>query len=313
MSTQVTTAFVKQYSSNVQFLSQQKKSRLRPYVRQEMINGEEAYFDQIGSTAAVKRTVRHADTPRIDTPHSRRKVSLEDYEWADLIDKEDKIRMLISPESEYAQAAAWAMGRAMDDEIISAALGTAYTGKTGSTSTTLSNDEKLAAFDGSTTTGVNLNVDTLRAAKKYFDGNDVDESIPRYIAVTSSQIYSLLGQTEVASVDYNSVKALVDGNINTFMGFTFIRTERLSRSSTDITYTATDGTVGSGTGTITASNSRRCIAWAQDGILLGIGNDITARIGERSDKGYATQVYFKMTIGATRMEEAKVLELLCSE
>ena len=71
----------------------------------------------------------------MDTPHSRRKVTMDDYDWADLIDNEDKVRMLISPQSEYAQAGAWAMGRAMDDAIITAATGIHhYGGVAGGTS-----------------------------------------------------------------------------------------------------------------------------------------------------------------------------------
>ncbi len=86
MSNQITTAFVQQYSSNVQMLSQQMGSYLRSAVDVETIVGKNAFFDQVGKTTAVLRTSRHADTPQIDTPHSRRRVSLADYEWADLID-----------------------------------------------------------------------------------------------------------------------------------------------------------------------------------------------------------------------------------
>ena len=106
MSTQITTAFVEQYKSNVFHLAQQKGSKLRDAVRTESIVGKSHFFERIGSTAAVKRTSRHADTPRVDTPHSRRKVTMDDYDWADLIDDTDKVRLLISPQSEYAKAGA---------------------------------------------------------------------------------------------------------------------------------------------------------------------------------------------------------------
>ncbi len=122
MSNQITTAFVQQYSSNVQMLSQQMGSLLRGAVDVESVVGKNAFFDQVGKTTAVLRASRHADTPQIDTPHSRRRVSLADYEWADLIDNADKVRLLIDPTSSYAKAAAAAMGRAMDDVVI-AALG----------------------------------------------------------------------------------------------------------------------------------------------------------------------------------------------
>lgn len=313
MSVQITEAFVKQYSANVFHLSQQKGSKLRPLVRQESQNSKAAFWDRIGAVIAQKKTSRHADTPRMDTPHSRRRVTLNDYEYADLVDNEDKIKMLISPESEYAVAAMWALGRAMDDEIIAAALGTAYAGEEGSTSVVLPTTQKVAAHDGTTTTGVNLNVRTLRKVKEKFDANDVDESIPKYFAIGSSQLQSLLGQTEVTSSDYNSIKALVMGEVNSFMGFSFIRTERLPRSASNVTYTVTNGVTGAGTGTITAANSRRCIAWAMDGLILSIGQDIKARIGERGDKSYAMQVYACMGIGAARIEEEKVVEVICSE
>jgi hypothetical protein len=129
MSTQITTAFVQQYSANIQMLSQQMGSLLRDKVRLESVTGKNAFFDQVGSVTAVLKTSRHSDTPQIDTPHARRRVSLGDYEFADLIDQQDKVRLLIDPTSSYAQAAAMAMGRAMDDVIIDAALGTAFTGK----------------------------------------------------------------------------------------------------------------------------------------------------------------------------------------
>ena len=117
MSQQITTAFVQQYSANVQMLSQQMGSRLRDAVRLETVVGKNAFIDQIGSVTAQLRSSRHADTPQIDTPHQRRRLSIASYEFADLIDDQDKVRMLIDPTSSYAQAAAAAMGRAMDDVI----------------------------------------------------------------------------------------------------------------------------------------------------------------------------------------------------
>lgn len=115
MSTQITTSFVEQYSSNVTMLSQQMGSKLRGAVDVETVRGKNAFFDQIGATAASVRSSRHGNTPQVNTPHARRRVSLADYEWADLIDDQDKVRMLIDPTSSYAKAAAAAMNRSIDD------------------------------------------------------------------------------------------------------------------------------------------------------------------------------------------------------
>ena len=286
MSTNITTSFVQQYSANIQMLSQQMGSLLRDKVRLESVVGKNAFFDQVGKVTAVLKTSRHSDTPQIDTPHARRRVSLADYEFADLIDQQDKVRLLIDPTSSYAQAAAMAMGRAMDDVIITAALGTAFTGETGSTSTTLPSAQIIteSGTDG-------LTIAKLRTTKEKFDLASVDPSIQRYMIVSPRQVTDLLGTTSVTSSDFNTVKALVQGEVDSFMGFKFITSNRLSIES----------------------SKRKCIAFASDGIALGVGKDVSARIDERADKSYATQVYYCMSIGATRMEEEKVVEVQAHE
>jgi hypothetical protein len=286
MSVEITTAFVEQYKSNVFHLAQQKGSRLRDAVRTETVTGKAHFFERIGTAAAQKRTSRHSDTPRMDTPHSRRKVTMEDYDWADLIDNEDKVRMLISPQSEYAMAGAWAMGRAMDDAIISAATGNAFGGVSGGTSVALPAAQKVA--HGS----AGLNIAKLIGAKKILDSNDIDPDEARFIIVNSETLADLLAITEVTSSDFNTVKALVQGEINTFLGFNFVRTERL-------------GLDGDG--------NRQVLAFAQSGIGLAVGQDVNTRISERADKNYATQVFLSMTIGATRIEDEKVVEIACTE
>ena len=285
MSTQITTAFSQQFSANVTLLSQQMGSILRGGVEEESVVGEKAFFDQVGAAAAVKRTSRHQDTPMVDTPHSRRMVTMDAYEWADLIDDADKVQMLIDPTSTYARAAASAMGRAMDDAIIAAATGTSRTGKAGGTSTTMLAANQIA--NGS----ADLTLAKLIEAKKILDLGSVDPSIPRHIAVGPDQIEALLNSTTVTSSDFNTVKALVQGEINTFMGFQFHVTTRLAK----------------------AGNIRTCFAWAQDGIKLAVGKDVTSRIDERADKSYSTQVYYCAQFGSTRMEEEKVVQIDCDE
>jgi hypothetical protein len=286
MSTEITTAFVEQYSSNIQMLSQQKGSLLRDKVRVESVTGKNAFFDQVGSVTASVRSTRHADTPQSDTPHSRRRVSLVDYEFADLIDDLDKVRMLVDPTSTYALAAAYAMGRAMDDAIIAAATGSADTGVAGGTAVALPSSQIIA--EGGTT---GMTIAKLREAKEIIDLADVDPSLPRHIIVSPKQITDLLGTTEVTSSDFNTVKALAQGDINSFLGFNFIVSNRLA----------------------VASQIRDCIAFVSDGIGLAVGKDSTARIDERADKGYATQVYYSAAFGATRMEEDKVVKIQAYE
>ena len=290
MSIQITTSFVEQYSSNVTMLSQQMGSKLRGSVDVENINGKNAFFDQVGVTAAQIRTSRHGDTPQIDTPHSRRRLSLADYEWADLVDDVDKVRMLVDPTSSYAKAAAAAMNRSIDDVIITAMNASASTGVAGGTSTALPSTQKTATSDQAD----GLTIAKLLSAKKIMDDNDVDPSLKRFIVCGPQQISDLLGTTSVTSADFNTVRALSTGEVNSFLGFEFIMSTRLNKDATNTT-------------------DRLVFAYTEDAIKLGIGKDIAAKISERADKSYSTQVYYCMSLGAVRMEEKKVVQIPCHE
>ena len=290
MSVNITNAFVEQYSSNVTMLSQQMGSKLRGAVDVETVRGKNAFFDQIGATAAVARTTRHGDTPRVDTPHSRRRVSLSDFEWADLIDDLDKVRMLNDPTSNYAKAAAAAMNRTIDDQIIAALGGSADTGVAGGTPVVLPSSSKFSTAQQ--TDG--LTIAKLLETKFFFDNGDVDPSIKRYFVCGPKQIQDLLATTEVKSSDFNTVKALAQGEINSFLGFEFIMSTRL----------AFDGT---------NTDDRLCFGFTQDAVKLAIGSEPKAKITERDDKSYATQVYYSMALGATRMQETHVFQVPCDE
>lgn len=307
MSQFITEAFVSQFNSNVMHLSQQQGSRLERTVNKVTIKGKTEYFDRVGQVAAIKKVGRHSSTPQLDTPHSRRAVTTEDYQWADMIDEEDKIRMLIDPTSDYALEAAWAFGRSKDDVIIAAALGVAATGENGQTNVALPDSQKYAANDG--TAFSNMNILTLRRVKSMMDKKEVIGK--RYMAVTTSQVDALLGTTQVTSADYNTVKALVQGEVNAFMGFEFIRTERLVTQPADgLLASPTTGVVGAGS---SVTGFRKCFAYTDKAINLAVGADFMTKIDPRPDKSYATQVYARMSIGAVRMEEEQVVEVLCKE
>jgi hypothetical protein len=295
MSLNVTTAFVNQFSANVQMLAQQGMSRLRANVRVEEVTGEFGFFDQIGSTSMVERVSRHADTPQIDSNHTRRRVPQRTFDWADLIDKPDKVKTLIDPNSAYAQAAAMAVGRQIDDLLIEAAFATAYTGKSGSTSTSFATASIVTTnyVGGTTDTGsgsaTGLTIDKIAKAKAILDANEVEEE-DRFFVLSSAEVRTLMGTTQITSVDYNTVKALASGSIDSFLGFKFIRSERIPN----------------------ASSIRDCIAFQKKGLLLAVGMEPNIRIDERADKNYSTQVFASFCMGATRMEEERVVKVRCA-
>ncbi len=287
MSNQIPTSFADEFKSGIDLLLQQKGSKIRPFVRVETQNTEEAFYDRIGATAAVKRTTRHGDTPLIETPHDRRSVRMEDFEWADLIDDQDKIRTLNDPTNAYSMNAAMALGRSIDDVLVEAAFGTARTGRTGGGTATFSESTTIAA--GAT----GLTLVKLLSAKETLDEAENDEGDPRYIVHTAAQMTDLLNTTEIKSSDFNTVKALAAGDVDTFLGFKFVRV-----NSARLPVTGTE---------------REVLCYARSGLLLAIGQDSTGRISERDDKSYSTQVYYSMTIGAVRMQGGQIIKILCDE
>ena len=294
MSFQVDTALVQAYKSNIEIQFQQKGSRLRETVMVESQNSEFEFHDRIGPTAAQEVTSRHGDTPLISTPHDRRRISTRDFDWADLIDKRDRIRMLADPTASYTKNAVWALGRSLDDIIIEAATGTAFTGKTGVTSVTFPASQQIAVDFVETGAAVNSNltIGKLRRARFLFDSQEtVEEGEQLWCIVAASQLQGLLRTTEVTSADFNTVRALVKGEINEFMGFTFKRTERLSL----------------------AGNNRSVLMYPKSGIQVGMADEVNVDVGPRRDKRNSVQVYVMGSFGASRMWEEKVIECLCDE
>ena len=106
MSFELPTNFVQQFRSTLMLLAQQKKSRFRDKVIYEPVMGQTAWYDQVGTSSAQRITNRQGDTPIANTPHRRRRIDLAPYNWADLIDNADKVRMLADPTSVYTQAGA---------------------------------------------------------------------------------------------------------------------------------------------------------------------------------------------------------------
>jgi hypothetical protein len=299
MSTQITTAFVDQFKANILLLSQQKLSVLRQVCRMEDVTGDTMYVERIGATEAQLISSRHGDTPQIDTPHSRRRLTMADYNWADLIDNTDKLKLLIDPQSTYAQNAVMAFNRQIDDVIITALGGAAYGGHAGGT--TINNYDvgecRLVESDGtiatagsdwSDTTETGLTIAKLLTCKQLLDDAEIDDARQRYFVTNPYNINQLLNTTEVKSSDYNTVKALAQGQIDTFMGFKFLKSTRLVADDTD-------------------TGATKCYAFAQDAIVLAISEEPTVRITERDDKNYSTQVYVEMSLGATRVEGPAVV------
>jgi hypothetical protein len=180
--------------------------------------------------------------------------------------------------------------------IIEAALGAAYCGNRGEKRVDLPKEQMIGvdyADDMSNPVESGLTLEKLRMARQILDDADVDDGEDQYCVVSSKQISDLLKTTEVTSEDYNTVKALVEGKVNTFMGFTF---KRVSSQLLPL-----------------QNNTRNIFCFAKSGILMATAGDIKTDISVRLDKRMAKQVYASISCGATRMDEKKVVSILVKE
>lgn len=277
MSQQIDTALYNTYKNNIEIQFQQKGSRLRSHVTEESQSSEFEFYDRIGPVDAVEIKDRHGDTPLLETPHSRRRIGLRDFDWADLIDKEDKIRLLNDPTSSYVQNAVYALGRKVDDVIIEAMDGTAYTGKDGSTTRSFEADGGITV---SASSGLTIDV-LLEIREKMLEQEQISEDQTIKMALSVREINQMLKLEEVTSSDYATVKALAQGHINTFAGFEFIRIQRLPWTK--------------------ATSTRTCFCWVPNGICLAMNQAVDLSIDRRPDKRNAWQPYVKGHFNATRM------------
>jgi len=302
MSAQIPVEFVNAYRANILWLSQQKVSLLRQTCRMEPFTGETLYVERIGATDMVEIADRHGDTPQIDTPHSRRRLQTTDYDWADLIDEMDKLKLIADPESTYVKNAVAAANRQIDDVIITALGGPAYAGKAGGTTVNnydvgecrlIESDGSIATAgsDWSSKTETPLTIAKLLTCKQLLDDAEIDEDRQRYFATNPYNINQLLNTTEVKSADYNTVKALAQGAIDTFMGFKFIKSTRLPADDTD-------------------TDSTKSYAYAQGAIVLAVNKEPMVSVDRLPTKRYTTQIYVRESIGATRVEGPAVVGIL---
>lgn len=287
MSNQITEAFVQQFSDNFFHLAQQSTSRLENAVRVESgIVGISKSFNRLGQRVAQRRLDRHGDTPINDQLHSTRFVDLWDWEDGDMIDDQDKIRMLAEPSNEYSKAMVAAMNRAKDSVIITALGGNA---RSASATVALPSTQKVAV--GST----GLTKAKLITTRGIFRANEADEEAGEelFLAYGNKQLQDLLSDTTLSNTEYNTVLSLQNGAINnaTLFGFKFIPTERLPLSST----------------------TRYCYAWAKSGVVLGVGANARVEIAKDPGKSFNLRVYARQTLGAARIEEEKVVEIACQE
>lgn len=298
MTVNIPTHFVEQYTTNVQHLLQTAGGKFRPYVNEGSYVGESGVaVDQFGAVEMTEIVSRFQPMHRADAATDRVWVYPVDYSVNQMVDTFDKLRLMTDPQSYLTQAAVKGAMRKVDTIIADAFFADAKTGKAGGTTTTFdtTNHRVDAAVGAAADTG--LNVDKIIQARKLLRQNNVDlETEQAYIAITAEQEEDLLRQTQVINTDYlvsvGGAPVLVDGRLDRLAGVKFIHSE------------------------LTPSNAsyRLCPMWVPSGMHLGVWSDYSSNVSQRNDiEGEPYQIYGKLTMGATRLEAGRVIQIECTE
>lgn len=284
------------YSTNLELLSQQMPSLFLPYCRQETAaKGTKAYrmLSQLAQTSVSLVTGRAQDVDDTVQLYDGRWVYMKPYTVAHYLDDVNLVQTAINPQSAIMKGFIAAMNRQVDTDFLTAFFGTAKTDETGGASTNFTAGNQVGVTEGvGTATG--MNVAKLRAARKILAQNFVNLDYEEaYVAVTPKQYDDLLALTQVVSTDFNNRPVLVDGKLKSFMGFNIIESNLLP----------TDG-----------SSYRRCPVWVASGMGCAMWEPISGDIRRAPNKQrnpYLLEA--NMMLGLTRLEEAKCVEIKCSE
>ncbi|MEE8206865.1 MAG: phage capsid protein [Nitrospinaceae bacterium] len=294
MGTEIDVAYVDKFSDDVHDLAQQKQSKLMVTVRDDVStgNGGQFFFDRLGLLNANEVVGRHSDTILTDPPHSRRLIVPRDFDVASMLDKADKRRIIAKGafDSKYARAQVYALNRKTDDLIIAAGFADAISidEDRGQTTVPLPAAQKVLAG------GTALLKQKILDATLILDNADVDEDLERFAVVSPKGIQDLLNDDEVVSNDFNVVKALVNGEINTWLGYTWIKMNRLPL--------LTPG-----------GDVRRTMFFAQGAIGIAKPASIETSVDKRPDKRNGLQILSDFSMDGTRIEEALFVEVQYDE
>jgi hypothetical protein len=288
MPDQIPQHFTTEFSTNWIHRVQQTKGRLDPFVVDESFSGERKRYDRIGAQTSHRRTERKGPTYIVDPSLDFRWAYRASYELGNMLDKDDAMNLapLVLPTSDYVQSHAAAYHRDSDDVAWTAALDVAVTGEFGTDNTTGVLPASQKIVDG----GTGLSIEKLRQANFILEDADLEDDAPRVLCVTAKQLQNLLKTIEVTSSDYNVVRALVNGQVDAFMGFTFKKIKRLRKTG----------------------NVRTCVGWVK-GAIRRIRGSMSNDISIRKDLSMSTQVYSAWNLGAVRIYDEGVVAIDCDE
>jgi hypothetical protein len=279
MAVSLSNAFVTLFDAEVK-QAYQASAMLVPAVRQRRgVEGSTVKFPKVGKGAATLRVAQTDVTP-LNVGFSSVTCTLQDWNAAEYSDIFSQAKVNFDERSELVKVVASAMGRRQDQLILDALAASG-------TSLTVSND--IGASDS------NMNIAKLREAKRLMDKNNVPPD-NRHIIIHANGLSNLLSESTVTSSDFNTVKALVQGELNTYMGFQF-----------HVLGDRSEGGLA-----IDSSLDRKCFAFHRDALGYAEG------IGMRTEINYIAEktswlVNEVFSAGAITIDAEGIVELTCRE
>lgn len=278
MAITIDSAFIEEYDDNVRHLAQQMETRLRTKVYEVSSGGEAYNFERLAPTDAIQKTTRRLDTQYVDDTWTRRVAQPQTWTHTMTVEHEDRVQMLVNPDSNYARNQAYAMNREMDNIIIDAVDGTALDGD-GNTTTLAADFPEQVIGDGTTP----ISFDLITASQEQYMKKEIMPDEAKCMVVGPTQVRKLMQLTENTSSDYVQAQALQRyGIVPNWLGYTWIVSNLLNIPSAGELY---------------------CISFTARGIGLAVNQNTFTRIGENPAKSYMWQVFSQFTMGAVRVED----------
>lgn len=302
---EITQHFQDKYTEKWGVKLQQRTSKLKEYSNvQENCAGKVIFFDEVGTEEFDEKTSRMAKTVLDETTTDRRCMRPRMFTKAKGFDEYDKMQLdkLDVPVSQVMENLRYAANRRMDRVLLEGIMLTNYKGEEGTEAVEIPASNVIAVnyTDVGAAANSNLSLAKLRSLGTKFrenecwhdsDSTDAGDSI--VMAVSPAQIQALLREKDIASFDTNNIKALIAGEVDTFLGIKFIQTNSLP----------TDPVTG----------YRICPAWVKSKIKFGLWDDFKVKLSIRDDLDEALQLRAKFACGATRLTEDAVFKILCDE
>ena len=314
-------AAVDKFHDDLYQVCQQKESLFGQAIRTEydLKANEDKAFDLMDELSLTEKTGSAPDTPEQDLSMQRRWIFTTPYHDSILLDRDDDLDRKLSMEGEIVTGFRKAINRKKDDIIYAAFEATVQSGRRNNSSTiTWSGQNGNIKYSGKDTgrtipwdcsvgncvsSDVGMTAEKAELIIEYFANNHVDDDVPIFCAISPRQATQLFGQEEYVNKDYGSSGPMATGRfLRNWMGINWIRSTKVVVDPDDSTNDV-DGNAA----------VFECWAWAMDGMILGVADELTIEVTIESTKSYARRVYVHMNMGAMRFDEDKILKIECKE